>query len=223
MSDAVLSHPIPARSPIVPGNTLAMAAVLAIWFAAVLVLGANAAFVTPTGDPPVPILLGATTPLITFFAAMGVSRSFRKFLLAADQRVMVAVQAWRTGGLGFLALYTHGILPGFFAWPAGIGDIAIGVTAPLILLALVREPSFAASRTFVTWNVLGILDLVVAVGTGALSSGLATGLVGEVTTAPMAQLPLVLIPAYFVPVFVMLHAAALLQARRMRQEFSERR
>jgi hypothetical protein len=30
----------------------------------------------------------------------------------------------------------------------------------------------------------------------------------------MSQLPLVLIPAYFVPVFFMLHAAALFQARR---------
>jgi len=30
----------------------------------------------------------------------------------------------------------------------------------------------------------------------------------------MAQLPLVLIPAYFVPLFVMLHLAALFQARR---------
>jgi hypothetical protein len=35
-----------------------------------------------------------------------------------------------------------------------------------------------------------------------------------VTTGPMAQLPLVLIPAYLVPLFVMLHLAALFQARR---------
>jgi hypothetical protein len=27
---------------------------------------------------------------------------------------------------------TYGVLPGLFAWPAGLGDIAIGVTAPLI-------------------------------------------------------------------------------------------
>jgi hypothetical protein len=30
----------------------------------------------------------------------------------------------------------------------------------------------------------------------------------------MAQLPLVVIPAYLVPIFVMLHLAALVQARR---------
>lgn len=75
------------------------------------------------------------------------------------------------------------------------------------------RPGFVASRAFVTWNLLGILDLVVAVGTGVLSSGFVAALAGDVTTAALAQLPLVLIPAYFVPLFVMLHVIALLQAR----------
>jgi hypothetical protein len=106
------------------------------------------------------------------------------------------------------------VLPGAFAWPAGLGDIAIGVTAPWVARALVRRLGFATSRVFVAWNLLGILDLVVAVSVGGLSSALASGVAGEVTTAPMAQLPLVLIPAYLVPLFVMLHLAALFQARR---------
>jgi hypothetical protein len=33
----------------------------------------------------------------------------------------------------------------------------------------------------------------------------------------MAQLPLVLIPAYLVPLFIMLHLASLFQARRLAQ------
>jgi hypothetical protein len=112
-------------------------------------------------------------------------------------------------GIGFLALYAQGQLPGLFAWPAGLGDIAIGITAPWIVLALIRQPEFAVGRLFVVWNLLGILDLVIAVGTGALSSGLAPGIAGELTTTPMALLPLVLIPAYFVPIFIMLHLSSL--------------
>lgn len=127
---------------------------------------------------------------------------------------MTAIQAWRAGGLVFLAFYAHGLLPGRFAWPAGLGDILIGVTAPWILLALIRRPGFTASRLFVVWNLLGILDLVVAISTGALSSGFLAGAVGQVTTAPMTQLPLVLIPAYLVPLFAILHLASLFQARR---------
>ncbi len=107
----------------------------------------------------------------------------------------------------------YGVLPGRFAWPAGLGDMAIGLTAPWIVLALVRRPSFVASRLFVIGNLPGILDLVAAVGNAALIQNQATVAVGEATAAPMAQLPLLLIPAYLVPLFIMLHVTALIQAR----------
>lgn len=187
--------------------------VLALWFVLVLYLGEQGAFVRPQEAPPIPILVGVTVPLLVFLAAYLASEAFRQLVLSADLRVLSAIQAWRAGGLGFLALYANGVLPRLFAWPAGLGDIFIGVTAPWIMLTLMRQPSFRASRLFVAWNLLGILDLVVAVGTGALSSGFVARLAGAITTAPMAQLPLVLIPAYFVPLFIMLHLAALFQAQ----------
>ena len=190
---------------------------LAFWLGLIFVLAANEAFVRPPGVPPLPILLGVTVPLVVFVSAYLGSAVFRKFILAADAGLLTAIQAWRAGGLSFLALHAHGVLPGLFAWPAGLGDIAIGISAPWVMLALIRRPDFLASRFFVVWNLLGILDLVVAVSTGALSSGFISGLAGKVTTGPMAQLPLVLIPAYFVPLFIMLHLAALFQTRQMRK------
>ena len=102
-----------------------------------------------------------------------------------------------------------------FALPAGLGDMAIGVTAPWIILALVRQPGFAASATFIRWNVLGILDLIVAISIGTVSAFFATGAPGEISTAPMATLPLLLIPAFLVPLFLMLHTAALMQSRQL--------
>jgi hypothetical protein len=188
--------------------------VLAVWFAAVFVLGAVGAIERPPGTAPIPILLGATVPLVVFLVAYWTSARFRAFILALNLPLAAAIQAWRAGGLAFLALYAHGVLPGLFAWPAGLGDIAIGVTAPWVVLALIRRPGFVKSPTFVVWNLLGILDLVVAITTGALGSALASSAPGAVTTEPMAQLPLVLIPAYLVPLFVMLHLASLFQARR---------
>lgn len=171
-------------------------------------------------DSPVPILLAATVPLLAFLAAYWASHVFHQWVLAIDLPLAAAIQAWRAGGLGFLALYAHGVLPGAFAWPAGLGDIAIGVTTPWVALALFRRPGFAAGRGFAIWNLLGILDLVVAVTAGAMSSLLASGAPGEVTTAPMAQLPLVLIPAFLVPLFVMLHLAGLFQAQRRLTEYA---
>lgn len=214
MSNAVLSHSGQSKSPAVPGTRWLVAAFLAIWLALVFWFGAGEVFVAPHGTPPLALLTTGAVPIILFLAAFWVSRSFREFVLAADLRLAAGVQAWRFAGFGFLALYTYGILPGFFAWPAGLGDMAIAATAPWMIAGLNRRPDFVAGKTFVAWNVLGILDLVVAVGTGAFGPLLFGDNVGVVTTAPMARLPLVLIPAYFVPVFIILHLTALFQARR---------
>ncbi len=192
-----------------------IAVVLAVWLGLVFILGARGAFVRPPGTPPLPLLLGVLVPIIVFLAAFRMLRDFQEYVLALDLRLVTAIQAWRFAGLGFLALYTHGVLPGSFAWPAGLGDIAIGVTAPWVVLALIRHSEFAASKPFVWWNLLGILDLVVAIFDGALSSAFAVDVLGEVTTRPMAELPLVLIPCFFVPIFIMLHLASLFQARRL--------
>jgi hypothetical protein len=192
-----------------------VAAILAGWLGLVLVLGASGAFVSPLGTIPLRVAIGATAPLLVFLALYWMSAAFRDLVLAVDLPLATAVQAWRFAGFAFLALYAHRLLPGVFVWPAGLGDMAIGITAPWVALALVRRPDFVASRSFVVWNLLGILDLVVAVSIGAINSSLATGAPGEITVAPMAQMPLVLIPAYFVPLFVMLHLTALFQARRL--------
>lgn len=197
-----------------PRATWVVAVVLATWFAVVFLLGADGEFIRSPGTLPLPILFGVTTPIIAFLILFSVWPVFCDFALSMDLVLITGIQAWRFAGLGFVALYVHGVLPGLFAWPAGLGDIAIDLTAPWIAIALMRRPTFASSGAFIVWNILGILDLVIPVSTGALSSALATGIPGEATTAPMAQLPLVLIPAYFVPLFVMLHLTTLFQVQR---------
>jgi hypothetical protein len=187
------------------------AGVLVVWLALVFELGANGSFVRQPGSIPVPIIIGVIAPVVMFLAAFLLSESFHHLVSTADVRLMAGIQAWRFAGLGFLALYTNGVLPGFFAWPAGVGDMIIGLTAPWVIMALIQRPDFKSSLLFIGWNLFGILDLVIAISTGALSSGLAPGIVGAATTAPMAHLPLVLIPAYLVPLFIMLHLATLFQ------------
>jgi len=191
--------------------------VLLLWLGLALILGSGEVFVREPGALPLPILAGVLTPLLLFLAALWTAKSFRDFVLSGDLPLMAGIQAWRFAGLGFIALYAYGVLPGIFAWPAGIGDMAIGVTAPLVVLALRRNPAFAAGGLFRAWNLLGILDLVVAVSLGALSSVLGFGISEAITTFPMAQMPLVLVPTFFVPLFVMLHIASLLQAKQLRK------
>jgi hypothetical protein len=197
------------------GIRLAVATTLTVWLLLVLSFGAAGAFVGPPGKPPLPMAVGVAAPLVFFFVSLRLSQSFREFVLSLDLRLIAGMQAWRWAGLGFLSLYAHKVLPAIFALPAGLGDMAIGVTAPWIILALIRQPGFAASGKFIRWNVLGILDLIIAVSIGTVNAFLATGAPEEITTAPMATLPLLLIPAFLVPLFFMLHAAALMQSRQL--------
>jgi hypothetical protein len=186
---------------------------LVTWFAAVSLLGARGLLATPQGRPPLPILAAVVVPLAAFLLLRRFSDRFRRFTLTLDLRLITAIQAWRFAGFAFIALYANGVLPGVFSWPAGLGDMAVAVAAPWMVMALVSRPQFSTSRAFVTWNYLGIADLVVAVTAGAIGSGLVPGLIGGATTAPMARLPLVYVPAFLVPIMIMLHLSAILRPR----------
>ncbi len=209
--------PSPAESQSIANTTvrLAVTLVLAAWFMLVAALGAFGAFVDAPGTPPIALAVAVGAPLLLFFVWLQLSPSFREFVLSLDLRLIAGIQAWRWAGLGFLSLYAHNVLPALFALPAGLGDMAVGFAAPWIILGLVRRPGFAASRAFRRWNVLGILDLVVAVALGTLTATFARGIPGEISTAPMGTLPLLLIPAFMVPLFLMLHTAALMQSRQL--------
>src|SRR5262249_61358959 len=102
--------------------------------------GASAA---PSGPapppPPLTILLAFVGPPLIFAAAYRASRGFREFVLGIDLRLLTAVQSWRVIGVMFLVFYAYGLLPGLFAWPAGIGDFAVGLAAPFVLLAMLPQ------------------------------------------------------------------------------------
>jgi hypothetical protein len=116
----------------------------------------------------------------------------------------------RVVGVVFLVVMVLGRLPAVFSVPAGLGDIAIGLTAPVIARRLAR-----GERTGATWfNVLGLLDLVIAVSIGFLA-GLGPSQILDVTpsTADLAVLPLVLIPTTAVPLALALHITSLMRLR----------
>lgn len=213
MATTVLPRPAGSQSTGQSGIRLSVTLALAVWLLLVMALGAARAFVGPPGAPPFGIAIGVGAPLLLFFASLRLSPAFREFVLALDLRLVAGIQAWRWAGLGFLFLYAYEVLPGIFALPAGLGDMTIGFTAPWIVLALARRPDFPASPAFIRWNLLGILDLVVALGIGTLSAMLGAATPGGTSTAPMATLPLLVVPAFLVPLFLMLHATALMQSR----------
>jgi hypothetical protein len=164
------------------------------------------------------------TPLLAVFAlgsfavvllAFGLSPQLRRAVAAASLPAIVGVQFYRILGVLFIILLAQGQLPAHFAAPAGWGDIFVGLTAPVVALALMRRT--AGARTLaIAWNLFGLLDLMVAVGmgTGVLAPYLMPELGSRVpSAAAMGVFPLILVPTFAVPLSVILHVIALLRLR----------
>jgi hypothetical protein len=188
--------------------------ILIIWLTGVTI--ASAAGVFNQGAPlstntPLPLGLAALAPILLFLVWFSSSVRLREFLLGLDPVVLTTVQTWRVGGVVFLGLMAFGLLPASFAVPAGLGDMAIGVTAPWIARALKQRA--ISKGAFIAWQVAGIADLVIAVATGVLSALTTLGLTHGVTTRIMGQLPMSLIPTFAVPLLLILHIIQITQAR----------
>jgi hypothetical protein len=194
-------------------HSASVALVLGGWF--LLVLGATLSgwFQAGPGQQPLGVLFAVTLPAALFAVAYRSSARFRAFTLGVDLRLITALQSWRVIGGGFLALYSFGLLPALFAYPAAIGDLAVGIAAPFLAGHIVRgTPGW--QRRLAWFNVFGLLDFVVAVGTGVLTSRSALGILAGPRAAQFADfgaLPLSLVPTFLVPAYIILHAAALLQ------------
>ena len=185
-------------------------AVLAVWF--LVALGGSLLGLFDSGPRP-PLLLGlaAAVPVAAFVVCYLTSAEFREFVLSLDLRGLALAQTFRVVGIVFVILYSLGALPGAFALPAGWGDFAIGITAPVVAWYWKRPFPY---RTFIVWNVLGSLDLVNAVSLGVLASASPVGfLAGDVTTRLMGQFPLSLIPTFFVPLLLIFHIISLIRVR----------
>ena len=177
-------------------------AVLAVWF--LFALGGSLLGLFDSGPRP-PLLLGlaAAVPVAAFVVCYLTSAEFREFVLSLDLRGLALAQTFRVVGIVFVILYSLGALPGAFALPAGWGDFAIGITAPVVAWYWKRP---FPKRTFIVWNVLGSLDLVDAMTLGVLASASPVGILGsDVTTRLMGQFPLSLVPTFFVPLLLIFH------------------
>ncbi|HBM87409.1 MAG: hypothetical protein P1U69_11165 [Parvibaculaceae bacterium] len=187
-------------------------AVLALWGGFILALALAGTFnVAPTA-PNLPTLLAILVPVGLGVLSYLISPAFRKWVLSLDPVLLITLHSWRMLGGVFVFFYFYNLLPGFFAFPAGFGDMAVGLAAPFVALALLHKPNFTKSRRFWSFHIFGLLDFVVAVGTGTLARVEIEGWVDGVTAVDMGLFPLVLIPALIVPMLILLHFASMIQA-----------
>lgn len=155
-------------------------------------------------SPLVPI--GFLLPVAIALRLTSSSATFRKIADSLPQNWLILLQLPRAGGVVFLLLYAQGRLPALFAIPSGVGDLVIGLSAPLVAFALSKNFSWSR-KLAIAWNAVGILDLAVAIIIGILLA--LPPQYSVVSTTPSTELmtlfPLVLIPVFAVPVGLLLH------------------
>lgn len=187
--------------------------VLIGWFVAATGLALAGVYQAAADRIPV-IQFGIAVPILIGAWLIWRSEAVRHVIDAMPQASIVGLQLYRALGVIFLILYASGRLPGLFAWPAGVGDILVGVLAPFVALAYARAPHENGDLV-AAWNGLGILDLVVAVGMGFATSPSPFQLLAFDRPNDLVSLfPLVLIPTYLVPLSILLHLASLTKLRR---------
>lgn len=190
---------------------LAVALPLMLWMAAVWQLAAAGAFQARPGAVPL-IPFAIVVPVAAGLVLLTRSTRVAAALDAIPPAWLVGLQVYRVFGAAFLVQWGLGRLSGTFALPAGCGDVLVGLLALPAAYALQAGVPRARSIA-VAWNVLGILDLVLAIALGLLGQ---TGrLPGAAQPPAPLSYPLVMIPAFAVPLSLILHGVSLWQLRRL--------
>ena len=180
-------------------------AFLGLWYAFTTAM-AKAGYLAPPPtftDPPY-ILMFMFGGAGIFWAYVRYNSLARQVMDQTGQIFLIGMQIPRFMGGVFLIGWMAGVIPWQFALPAGIGDMWAGWAALQATKALYNDAP-NATKLVKRANIIGLLDFLVAVSTGLMSSDgfarvMAHGQVNIITDYPM-----VLFPGFFVPIFLAFH------------------
>src|SRR5215831_13151389 len=192
----------------------AVAAALILWLTVIWTLALQGRFVPEPTAPRVLQIVVVLVPMIVLIVSaltlLMRSQTIAAAVDAAPLWWLIAYQTYRViGGVIFLPLWYYGILPGFFALPAGIGDTLTGLFAIVAVVALWRDAPLARPLAYAV-NVFGMADLIYAISMGVTST--LTSTTAEVS--PIVMYPLVMVPTFGVPLAFVVHCLSIWQLRR---------
>jgi hypothetical protein len=167
----------------------------------VFLVAAPGAFVLHFAVPwyPKAILIVAAA----LIAALSAIRPLRNWALRIDIHWLIGMHLIRFVGFYFLYLYARHQLPFGFAVGGGIGDILVATLAGVLLF-------FSGSKSAViTWNILGLADILGVAITAARSEIAVPGSMHQ-----LDQFPLIFLPTVAVPVIIVSHGLMLLRSFR---------
>lgn len=125
------------------------------------------------------------------------SASVKAWVDNIDFTPLILFHLTRFVGFLFLYLYSVGRLPSEFAVPAGWGDIFVAATAILVVIVIRFRH---VPKLILLWNVVGLIDILLVLLTGARLGAADPRLMAEFT-----KLPLSLLPTFVVPLVLSTH------------------
>jgi hypothetical protein len=182
--------------------------VLGGWIAVTAVIAGRGWYDTRLSQPPwLPVAAAGFLGALLTLSRIPVVR--RALTAPAMTGGLLRPHGFRVAGVFFLLYLAYGQLPALFALPAGLGDIAAGLAAPLVARQLRRGTGRRAAAWF---NAFGLTDLTVALTLGALTGYQLLNVTPS--SAPISELPLVLVPTATVPLLLALHITSTLALAR---------
>lgn len=192
-------------------TSFAVAAVALVgWTLLVAVQGRNGLFrIDQNTTFPPPIALAVVIPIILAYAVFQYSATWRKIIYHIPQPWLIGVHTFRITGGMILVLYVRGLLPGEFAFLAGIGDVLVGLTAVPVAYFYYKQKSWSR-RLAVWWNYFGLAEMILALLLGILTSPSPLQLLAiDRPNLLTTTYPVVLFPLFSVSVGIILHLYSL--------------
>ncbi len=121
-----------------------------------------------------------------------------------SQKWLVGLQMFRVvGGVFILEIFT-GRVPAIFAYPAGLGDLFVGISA-MVGLYIYRKNNNLPNRLvkFILW--IGIIDLLSALFFGVTTGNNPAQLFFSEAPSKLLDFPTSMIPLFLVPIALLFH------------------
>jgi hypothetical protein len=189
---------------------LGVLATLSAWFIYVGVLGYLGLIANTAKFPPgiALIFVPVVAFLVLFIVRVG-SSAGERVALVFPLWVLIATQAFRVGVELFIhQLWIDGLAPKMLTFAGANVDIYIGGSA--LVIAWLSTRGWWGKRLALFWNVLGLLSLANIVARAVLTAPGPLNLIhAEVPNRMIGTFPFMFIPAFFVPLAVVLHVLAI--------------
>ncbi len=186
---------------------IGLATGLAIWFIyAGLLAYFGVLHKAGTRPPGIAFIL---VPVLVFLILLIARYSVNPRTAAFPLWMLLGIQSFRIGVELFLhQLWIDGLVPKMLTFEGANVDIFIGASAPLVAWLSTRGRT--GLRISLAWNILGLFALTNVVVRSILTAPGPFNLIhAEVPNLMMSTFPFLFIPAFFVPLAVVLHVLAI--------------